>query len=136
MSASIDADIDAFLAGSPFAVAGASNARHKYGNRVLRCYWRAEREAIPIHPAETSVEGAPCYPNLAAAPQPIHAVSIITPPEVSAQIVDDALALGIRFLWFQPGAEHRGAIERARRAGCVVISDGPCLLVVLGWREG
>jgi hypothetical protein len=60
---------------------------------------------------------------------------IITPPEVSAQIVEDALALGIRFLWFQPGAEHRGAIERARRAGCVVISDGPCLLVVLGWRE-
>jgi len=135
MSSDLDARIEAFLAGSPFAVAGASAARHKYGNRVLRCYWQRQRVAYPINPYRSAVEGQPCYPTLAAAPLPIHGVSLVTQPEVSVNVIDEALALGIRHFWFQPGAEHPTALERATAAGANVIAGGPCLLVVLGYRE-
>lgn len=128
---SVDQDIAAFLAGSPFAVAGASQARHKYGNQVLRSYWQHGRKAYPVNPERHRIEGAVCYPTLADIPEPVHGVSFVTRPEVSAQIVDQALALGIRHFWFQPGAEDAGAIARARSAGAVVIGYGPCLLVVL-----
>lgn len=128
----VDRSINAFLAGTPFAVVGASNSREKYGNIVLRRYWQAGRTAYPVNPSATVVEGQPCYPNLAALPSKVHGVSIVTPPAVSASIVDQALQLGIQYLWFQPGAEHEGAIAKAREAGVHVIAHGPCVLVVLG----
>ncbi len=51
---------------------------------------------------------------------------------MSAAIVDEALRLGIKYLWFQPGAENETAIEQARTAGAHVIAHGPCVLVALG----
>ena len=38
-------------------------------------------------------------------------------------------------LWMQPGAESPAAIARAQALGMNVIAGGPCLLVVLGFRE-
>jgi predicted CoA-binding protein len=68
---------------------------------------------------------------VAAVPEPIWGLSLITQPHVSAKVVSEALAVGIRHFWFQPGAEHPGAIAEARAAQSRVISGGPCLLVVL-----
>lgn len=133
-SAAHDTAISAFLAGTPFAVVGASPSREKYGNRVLRCYWQAGRVAYPVNPSAAEVEGATCYPNLSALTERPHGVSIITPPAVSAKVVDEALALGIEHLWFQPGAAHDEAIDKARKAGANVLAHGPCVLVVLRWR--
>ena len=129
-----DQAIDAFLAGTPFGVAGASHSRAKYGNKVLRCYWDAGRRAYPLNPNRNEVEGRRCYPDLAALPEPIHGLSLITQPNVSERVVDDALARGVRFFWFQPGAEHDAAIAQAKSADATVIAHGPCLLVVLGTR--
>jgi uncharacterized protein len=129
-----DHAISAFLAGTPFAVVGASASREKYGNRVLRCYWQAGRTAYPVNPAATLIEGATCYPSLTDLPERPHGVSIVTPPAVSARLVDEALTLGVKNLWFQPGSEHDGAIDKARAAGVNVVAHGPCLLVALKWR--
>ena len=63
------------------------------------------------------------------------AVSIITPPAITERVVEEAAELGIEHLWMQPGAESPRAVERARELGLNVISGGPCLLVVLGFRE-
>jgi len=135
MPPSPDARIAAFLDGRPFAVVGASRDRGKYGNKVLRCYLQNGCEVLPINPGEAQIEGVPCYPTLAAAPGPIHAASIITPPEVTETIVEEAAAAGVRHLWMQPGAESPRAIERAAQIGLEVIAGGPCVLVVLGFRE-
>jgi predicted CoA-binding protein len=135
VSRNVDQRIEAFLAGSAFAVAGASRFRHKYGNMVLRCYWQHGRVAFAVNPTTSEIEGAACYPSLSHLPQRVHGVSLITRPEVSATVVDQALELGIRHFWFQPGAESELAIARAEKAGSVVIAGGPCLLVVLGFNS-
>jgi hypothetical protein len=36
----------------------------------------------------------------------------------------------------QPGAESNRAIERCEELGIDVIAGGPCLLVILGFRDG
>ena len=125
----------AFLDGETFAVAGASTNRRKYGNKMLRCYMQNGRRVFPVNPRATEIEGLTAYPSVAELPEPVHGLSIITPPEVTIQIVKDALAAGIRYLWMQPGAEHPDAIAAAEAAGATVIHSGPCLLVVLGYRE-
>ena len=127
--------IQAFLTGAPFAVAGASTNREKYGNKCVRCYQQNGLEVYPINPRADEIEGVTAYPDLAACPQVPHGLSIVTPPAITEQVVAEALALGIQNLWMQPGAEHAGAIASAEEAGVNVIHGGPCLLVTLGYRE-
>lgn len=126
-----DPAIARFLAARAFAVAGASSDRAKFGNRVLRHYHAHGRDVVAIHPRETAIEGIPAYSELARVPTTPEAVSIVTPPAITARIVDDALALGIALLWMQPGAESPDAIRRALDRGAEVIHGGPCVLVEL-----
>jgi uncharacterized protein len=127
--------IESFLSGKRFAVAGASNRRHKYGNKVLRAYLQNGLEAVPVNPVGGEIEGLESYPDLASVPGKIDGVSIITPPAVTEKIVDQAIELGIDQIWMQPGAESEDAIERAEAAGINVIAGGPCLLVSLRFRD-
>lgn len=123
-----------FLAGSPFAVVGASRDRSKYGNKTLRSYLQEGLAVFPVHPREEEVEGLAAYPDLRSLPELPHGVSIITPPSVTELVVEEAIELGIERLWMQPGAESREAVERARHAGLLVIAGGPCILVALGFQ--
>ena len=96
--------IAAFLDGAPHAVVGASRARAKYGNKVLRCYMQHERRVYPVNPHAETVEGLPSFATLASLPEPVHGISLITPPHISVTIVEEAALLGIGDLWAQPGA--------------------------------
>lgn len=127
--------IQDFLGGSVYAVAGASRDRAKYGNKVLRCYLQNGRRAHPLHPSEREIEGVACVARLSELPEPVHGLSIITPPPISERLLGEAAAAGIRRLWLQPGAESPRVLERARELGLELIAGGPCLLVVLGFRE-
>lgn len=124
-----------FLAEGPWAVAGASTNRDKYGNKVLRTYLQRGMEVYAINPRATEIEGVPSYPDVASLPDGVRGLSIVTPPAITEQIVEDAAARGIRHLWMQPGAESARAVARADELGLSVVSGGPCLLVKLGFRD-
>jgi len=127
--------IDAFLESTVFAVAGASTDQEKYGNKVLRVYQQRQRKVHPINPGAKEVEGLPAFPDVASLPDGVEAMSIVTPPSITLQVVRAALARGIKHMWMQPGAENPEAIAEAEAAGANVIHGGPCVLVVLGFRE-
>lgn len=127
--------IEDFLAGEVYAVVGASNDRSKYGNKVLRCYLQHGRRAIPVNPTAREVEGIAAVRDLASLPEPVHGASIVTPPEITERIVEEAASAGVKCLWMQPGAESERALHRAEELGLSVIAGGPCLLVSLGYRE-
>lgn len=127
--------IEDFLDGDRYGVVGTSVDRSKYGNKVLRCYMQAGHTAIPVHPRETTIEGLACVASIAALPKDVYGLSIITPPPITERIVEEAAAAGIKRLWMQPGAESDRAIARAAELGLSLIAGGPCLLVVLGFRE-
>jgi predicted CoA-binding protein len=131
----LQAQIEAFLAGSPFAVVGASPDRRKYGNKVLRAMIQAGRKVYPIHPTAKEVEGLPAYRSLAEVPEQLHGVSVVVPPEVTESIIDQLGELGIQHVWMQPGAESEGSVEAGQKLGLNVIAGGPCLLVSLRYRE-
>ena len=120
-----------FLVAKTYAVAGASNRQHKYGNKVFRALLAADRETYPINPQQNEIEGHQAYPSIVDLPLVPEAVSIITPPEVTRRVVADAIAVGVKHIWMQPGAEDEQASESAREAGLNVIDDGSCILVFL-----
>lgn len=131
----IETKIAKFLASPAFAVAGASTSREKYGNKVLRCYLQKDRKVVPLHPREKAIEGVPCVASIADLPADVKSISIVTPPPVTEQIVEQAIARGVENVWMQPGAESARAIARCEAAGVNVIGDGTCVLVVLGYHE-
>ena len=131
----LDVQIADFMNGDLFAVAGASTDRRKYGNKVLRCYQQHGHSVVPVNPHADIVEGLRAAASLDEVSPSPHAVSVITPPSVTEQIVDDAIRLGVQHIWLQPGAESFGAIEACQNAGVNLIHSGPCILVVLGYRE-
>jgi predicted CoA-binding protein len=135
MPTPVESRIRAFLAAGPYAVVGASSDREKYGNKVLRCYLQHHMEVFPINPRATEIEGLKAYPSLEALPKPIAGISVITPPKITEAVVQEAIRAGVKHIWMQPGADSPDAIRTAEAAGMEVIAGGPCLLVVLGYRE-
>lgn len=129
------AKIKAFLEGGRFAVVGASANREKYGNKVLRVYQQNKLDVVPVNPTGGEIEGLTAYADLPSIPGTIDGVSIITPPKITEQVVVQALALGIKNIWMQPGAESDAAVELAEAAGANVIAGGPCILVSLRFRD-
>ena len=127
--------INKFLEGRRFAVVGASANREKYGNKVLRVYQQNKLDVVPVNPSGSEIEGLTAYADLASVPGTIDGVSIITPPKVTDGVVAQALSLGIKNIWMQPGAESPAAIELAEQAGANVIAGGPCVLVSLRFHE-
>ena len=81
------------------------------------------------------VEGLAAFPDLSSLPESVHGISIVTPPQVTEQVVIEAARLGIHHVWMQPGAESKRAVELAQEAGMNVIWGGPCILVAMRFHE-
>jgi len=120
-----------FLSVDSFAVAGASVRREKYGNKVFRALLESGRKTYPLNPTVGEVEGHAAFARIADLPSTPESLSIVTPPEVTRQVVQDAIAAGVKHIWMQPGAEDAVACQAARQAGLNVIDDGSCILVLL-----
>ena len=124
-------NIESFLAGRVYAVAGASADRDKYGNKVFLALTKSGRETYPLNPRVDQIEGHAAYASIADLPSVPESVSIITPPKITREIVAQAIAAGVKNVWMQPGAEDDEASDSARKAGINVIDDGSCILVLL-----
>ena len=131
----VEDKIASFFSGKRFAVVGASRDREKYGSKVLRAYQQNNLEVFPVNPNTDTVEGLQAYSDLKSLPVPIDGVSIVTPPDITEHVVEQAIQLGVKNIWLQPGAECERAIDSAQRSGANVIAGGPCVLVALGYRE-
>jgi uncharacterized protein len=120
-----------FLSAGTFAVAGASLDRSKYGNRVFRALVESGRTVYPLNPTAAEVEGHTAFASIAELPEVPESLSIVTPPHITRDIVQQAIAAGVSNVWMQPGAEDSQASQAARAAGLNVIDDGSCVLVLL-----
>jgi len=123
--------IEVFLKASTFAVAGASQDRSKYGNKVFRALVASGRTVYPLNPTALEVEGSSAYASIAVLPVVPESLSIVTPPHVTRQVIQQAIAASVKNIWMQPGAEDVQACQAAREAGLNVIDDGSCVLVLL-----
>ena len=115
------------------AVIGASSARHKFGNKAVRAYLRQGWTVYPVNPNETTVEGLPAFPSLAALPGPVDRVSLYVPPAVGVALLDEIHdRQPAAELWVNPGAESDELLEKAERLGLTPIQA--CSIVDIGER--
>ncbi|MHB1654617.1 MAG: CoA-binding protein [Desulfitobacteriaceae bacterium] len=120
--------IEEFLSFSNWAVIGVSSDQTKYGNKVYFQLKKAGYTVYGVNPKLDEIEGDPIYPSLTAIPVKPDAVSIVVPPKVTEQVVQDCINLGITRVWMQPGSENDAAIALGEKNGIQVIHD-QCVLI-------
>jgi predicted CoA-binding protein len=114
------------------AVIGASNARHKFGNKAVRAYLRQGWTVYPVNPTETTVEGLRVYATLGDVPGPVDRVSMYVPASVGVTLLDAIKAKGKPELFLNPGSESDELVERATALGLDPIQA--CSIVDIGER--
>ncbi|MBA2652216.1 MAG: CoA-binding protein [Tatlockia sp.] len=127
--------IEQFFSSQTYAVIGASNNRQKFGNKVLRSFLQHFMSVYPVNPHEDFIEGLFCLKQISELPPTVKSITIITPPEITEKIVDEAIKKGIKNIWIQPGAESETAIYHCLKHKINLIANGPCILVELGFTE-
>lgn len=114
------------------AVIGASNNRHKYGNKAVRAYRDQGYRVLPIHPHEPTIEGLAAYRSVLDVAEPIDTALFYVPPDIAEQIIGDVARKGILDVWFNPGSESDALIAHARALGIKPILA--CSIMAVGRR--
>ncbi len=84
---------------------------------------------IPVNPGQAGKEilGEKVYASLADIEEPIDIVDIFRGSAAALPIAKEAIRIGAKVVWMQPGAENKQAAERATKAGMLVIM-GVCMM--------
>ena len=123
---------DRFFDLKAVAVAGVSHRKTKYGRIVYDKLKAAGMNVYPVNPKASDIAGDKCYPSLSALPEKPEGVSIVLPPPITLRTAEEAVKIGVKMVWMQPGAEHPEAVRMLEAAGIAVVHGGPCILVALG----
>ena len=87
------------------AVVGASANPEKYGNKIVRDLLAKDFVVFSLNLKEEIIEGQKVYKKLADLPEPAELIDIVLPPQQGIEVLREALALGYKNFWIQPGAE-------------------------------
>jgi hypothetical protein len=106
-----------------WAVVGLSlnQARPAYG---VSAYVQSLGHTLtPVHPKAETVHGCPGVAGLTDVPGQVDVVDLFVASAHVAPVVDDAIAIGAKAVWFQLGVHDEAAEDRARAAGLDVVTD-------------
>jgi uncharacterized protein len=105
------------------AVVGHSDQPYRTSYQIARYLRQAGYTIYPVNPEVATIDGQPCYPSLAAVPEPIDIVNVFRRSEYLAGVVDKAIAVGAKAVWAQVGVESEEAAAKAEAAGLPLVMD-------------
>ena len=111
------------------AVVGLSNNPERPSYDVASYLKDHGYRIIPVNPTIKEALGEKAYPSLKEIPERVDVVQIFRRPEDVPAVVDDAIAIGAKVVWMQPGAENEDAAAKAEAAGLKAVV-GACMRTV------
>lgn len=111
------------------AVVGLSNKPDRTSHEIASYMQQAGYRIIPVNPRIHEVLGEKASPSLRDVPERVDLVLIFRRPDKVPAIVDDAIAIGAKVVWMQPGTENDEAAERAEASGVNAVV-GACMRTV------
>jgi O-acetylhomoserine (thiol)-lyase len=115
------------------AMVGASTNWNRPSYFVMKYLQGKGYRVIPVNPAAAGQElqGEHVYASLRDIPDKIDMVDIFRPSDQVPPIIEDAIAIGAKFVWMQLGIRNDEAATRAEAAGIEVIMNR-CLKIEFG----
>ena len=105
------------------ALVGVSANPLRSSNFVATYLTRTHLRAYPVNPFYDEVLGLACFPSLADLPEAPDIVDVFRKPEELPGVVEEAIAVGAKAVWFQLGLRHDEAARMAIDAGLAVVQD-------------
>jgi predicted CoA-binding protein len=117
-----------FLDQERIAVAGVSRDPKQPANLIYRRLRDTGHSVFAVNPNAPSVEGDPAFPSVSAIAGGVDGVVVVTPPEATERVVEDAVAAGTPRVWIHrgmgPGSSSPAAVAYCRDHGVQVIPGG------------
>jgi len=113
-----------------WAVVGATPRKEKYGYLVFKRLMERGYNVFAVNPFYNEIEGHKVYKSLEEVSDNIEYVSMIVSPDKGEKYVKEAAALGVKYIWFQPGAESIKLIDMCKELSLIPIYNA-CILVAL-----
>jgi len=110
------------------AVVGLSDKPDRDSNGVASYLQREGYKIIPVNPAKDNILGEKSYPDLSSIPEPVDLVDVFRRSDAVDPIVDMAILIKAKAIWFQQGVVNPEAAQKAADAGLKVVMDR-CLYV-------
>ena len=105
------------------AVVGLSGDPDRISFRVTRYMQEQGYRIITVNPMVEEVLGEKSYPDLRSVPEPIDMVNIFRRSELVPPVVDEAIEVGVKYIWMQDGVINPESAAKAEAAGIPVIMD-------------
>jgi predicted CoA-binding protein len=105
------------------ALVGVSANPIRSSNFVASYLIRTDFVTYPVNPMYDEVLGMKCYPSLADLPETPDIVDIFRREDQIPGVVEEAIAVGAKVVWFQLGLRHDEAARMALDAGLGVVQD-------------
>ena len=135
--AKLDTMVQDFLAQKKIAIVGVSDKRETGCNMAYQRFKESGYQVYPINPRMATYDDTTCYPDLKSVPEKPDAVFILANPNVTDQIVQECVNLGIKSVWMHcmmgtklglaasMTSVSQGAVELCKANGITVI-PGSC----------
>ena len=105
------------------AVVGLSGDPDRISFRVTRYMQEQGYRIIPVNPMIEESLGEKSYPDLKSVTEHIDMVDIFRRSELVAPVVDEAIEVGVKYIWMQDGVIDETAKAKAEAAGIPVVMD-------------
>ncbi len=105
------------------ALVGVSANPLRSSNFVATYLIRQPYRMYMVNPAYDEVLGLPSHPSLRDLPEVPDVVDIFRREEAIPGVVDEAIEVGAKAVWFQLGLRHDDAARKAIAAGLQVVQD-------------
>lgn len=113
-----------------WAVYGATPDTHKFGYKILDKMKKNGYEVYGVNPKYHEIDGDKVYENLNMIPKKVDCIDVVVNPKIAMSVIDEALAEGISYIWFQPGTHDEEVIKKAVDKGLNVVYDH-CVYAIL-----
>jgi uncharacterized protein len=105
------------------AIVGLSPKEDRDSHKVGKYLQAHGYGIIPVRPKATEILGEKVYPDLKSIDGPVEVVDLFLNPERVGPVVDQAIEIGAKYVWFQLGVINEEVAEKARQAGLHVVMD-------------
>jgi predicted CoA-binding protein len=103
------------------AVVGASTAVGRPAHDIPRYLQSQGYRIVPVNPRGNEIFGVRAFPSLADVDVPIDVVDVFRPSREAAAIAREAVAVGAKVIWFQPGTDTDEAAAIGNEGGLSVV---------------
>ncbi|CDF58345.1 CoA-binding protein [Thermobrachium celere] len=120
--------IEVFKEKKTWAVIGSVSNKDKFANKIYNFMKNKGYKVYPVDPSGKELDGEKTFASLRDLPEKPDAIDMVINPVRGEKYIDEAAELGIKYVWFQPGAESFEVVEKAKNYGMEVMY-GKCVMV-------